>query len=146
MEQKGERKNDMDWVLSLVIITISLALPLHVSCSDVYSRSDFPEGFAFGSGTSAYQVRPFSLAFFLLGTWSCLIEMLGVVFVSGKGLLLKTGESRASGILSSTLVCLLLLFFFFLFLKFIIQTLVIVWLWQLNRRLIVFFFWTWQVT
>nr|VDC79310.1 unnamed protein product [Brassica rapa] len=44
----------MDWVLSL-IITISLALPFTGRCSHVYTRSDFPEDFAFGSGTSAYQ-------------------------------------------------------------------------------------------
>nr|VDC79309.1 unnamed protein product [Brassica rapa] len=44
----------MDLVLSL-IITISLALPFTGRCSYDYSRSDFPEGFAFGSGASSYQ-------------------------------------------------------------------------------------------
>uniref|UniRef100_A0A0D3B2T2 thioglucosidase n=1 Tax=Brassica oleracea var. oleracea TaxID=109376 RepID=A0A0D3B2T2_BRAOL len=39
----------MDWVLSL-IITISLALPFTGRCSHVYTRSDFPKDFAFGSG------------------------------------------------------------------------------------------------
>ncbi|XP_056861080.1 beta-glucosidase 3 isoform X3 [Raphanus sativus] len=50
------RCKKMDMVLSL-IITISLALPFTGSCSShVYSRrSDFPEGFAFGSGASSYQ-------------------------------------------------------------------------------------------
>lgn len=58
------RCKKMDMVLSL-IITISLALPFTGSCSSHgYSRSDFPEGFAFGSGASSYQVRYFGSAFF----------------------------------------------------------------------------------
>ncbi|KAF8082995.1 hypothetical protein N665_0798s0033 [Sinapis alba] len=44
----------MDRVLSL-IITIILALSFTVRCGHVYSRSDFPEGFSFGSGASSYQ-------------------------------------------------------------------------------------------
>ncbi|WZY81078.1 hypothetical protein YC2023_027462 [Brassica napus] len=97
----------MDWVLSL-IITISLALPFTGRCSHVYTRSDFPEDFAFGSGTSAYQVRPFASFLYtrILILFEEAIEMLAlvVVFESGKVLLQRTGESLASGILSSTLV------------------------------------------
>ncbi|KAG7550873.1 Glycoside hydrolase superfamily [Arabidopsis thaliana x Arabidopsis arenosa] len=39
----------------LSVIYIFLLLALSCRCSDVYSRSDFPEGFTFGSATSAYQ-------------------------------------------------------------------------------------------
>ncbi|XP_010523945.1 PREDICTED: beta-glucosidase 3-like isoform X2 [Tarenaya hassleriana] len=41
-------------ILSL-IYSIFVCLALGARCSDVYSRHDFPEGFVFGAGTSAYQ-------------------------------------------------------------------------------------------
>ncbi|CAA7049799.1 unnamed protein product [Microthlaspi erraticum] len=44
----------MAQILSL-LVTIFLALASSGRCSNVYSRKDFPEGFAFGAGASAYQ-------------------------------------------------------------------------------------------
>ncbi|KAL0710037.1 hypothetical protein Bca4012_017015 [Brassica carinata] len=102
----------MDRVLSL-IITIILALSLTGRCSHVYSRSDFPEGFAFGSGASSYQVRYFgsysgSASVLINREFECRKEKTKKKCLmrsdSGKVLLLKTGESRASGILTFTLV------------------------------------------
>ncbi|KAG7650061.1 Glycoside hydrolase superfamily [Arabidopsis thaliana x Arabidopsis arenosa] len=40
---------------TFALITIFLAFAFSGKCSDVFSRSDFPEGFVFGSSTSAYQ-------------------------------------------------------------------------------------------
>ncbi|XP_020891235.1 putative beta-glucosidase 5 isoform X3 [Arabidopsis lyrata subsp. lyrata] len=37
------------------LFTIFLAFAFSGRCSDVFSRSDFPDGFLFGAGTSAYQ-------------------------------------------------------------------------------------------
>ncbi|ESQ37106.1 hypothetical protein EUTSA_v10002493mg [Eutrema salsugineum] len=39
----------------LFLITIFLGFAFSGKCSDVYSRNDFPEGFVFGSGISAFQ-------------------------------------------------------------------------------------------
>jgi len=41
---------------TFALITIFLAFAFSGKCSDVFSRCDFPEGFVFGSSTSAYQV------------------------------------------------------------------------------------------
>jgi hypothetical protein len=40
---------------TFALITIFLAFAFSGKCSDVFSRCDFPEGFVFGSSTSAYQ-------------------------------------------------------------------------------------------
>uniref|UniRef100_A0A2P2LXW7 Hydroxyisourate hydrolase isoform X2 n=1 Tax=Rhizophora mucronata TaxID=61149 RepID=A0A2P2LXW7_RHIMU len=37
-------------------LIILLCLAVAVTCADNYRRSDFPSGFIFGAGTSAYQV------------------------------------------------------------------------------------------
>ncbi|AEE33658.1 beta glucosidase 4 [Arabidopsis thaliana] len=39
----------------LALFAIFLAFAFSGKCSDVFSRSDYPEGFVFGAGTSAYQ-------------------------------------------------------------------------------------------
>lgn len=44
-------------LLSLLLVNLGVG----VLSADNYSRDDFPVDFVFGSGTSAYQVIPFSL-------------------------------------------------------------------------------------
>lgn len=49
----------MEDVLTLITMIVLLLLAFHgfgKCSSDLYSRSDFPEGFVFGAGISAYQV------------------------------------------------------------------------------------------
>lgn len=43
--------------LSLLLILVLLNFTVVVLCGDKYSRYDFPPGFVFGSGTTAYQVE-----------------------------------------------------------------------------------------
>ncbi|OMO81909.1 Glycoside hydrolase, family 1 [Corchorus olitorius] len=43
--------------VSLIIIIVLLYLIIAVLSADKYSRNDFPTGFVFGSGTTAYQVE-----------------------------------------------------------------------------------------
>lgn len=62
-DRKREREMDL---MIMSVITILLSLASSGRCSDVYTRNDFPTGFAFGSAISAYQVRfsTFQLAVF----------------------------------------------------------------------------------
>ncbi|KAF3487194.1 hypothetical protein F2Q69_00055770 [Brassica cretica] len=39
----------------ILMVTIFLALASSGGCGNVYSRKDFPKGFSFGAGASAYQ-------------------------------------------------------------------------------------------
>ncbi|XP_010439366.2 PREDICTED: beta-glucosidase 3-like isoform X1 [Camelina sativa] len=52
MEQNRERNRAMELVLNLFTIFLLLALSGRVTCC---GRNDFPEGFAFGAASSAYQ-------------------------------------------------------------------------------------------
>lgn len=79
-----------------------LVILFAISCSDAFTRNDFPEDFLFGAATSAYQVRRLSLKFqrtLLYLKFDC-----SVFCYSGKERLMKTEGLQASGILSPTLV------------------------------------------
>lgn len=79
-----------------------LVILFAISCSDAFTRNDFPEEFLFGAATSAYQVRRLSLKFqrtLLYLKFDC-----SVFCYSGKERLMKTEGLQASGILSPTLV------------------------------------------
>ncbi|WZZ62380.1 hypothetical protein YC2023_062487 [Brassica napus] len=83
-----------------------LVILFAISCSDAFTRNDFPEEFLFGAATSAYQVRRLSLKFqrtLLYLKFDC-----SVFCYSGKERLMKTEGLQASGILSPTLNSLML--------------------------------------
>lgn len=50
-------KPETCFVFSLLLSILSFGVGAHVRGGDDYSRSDFPDDFVFGSGTSAYQVE-----------------------------------------------------------------------------------------
>lgn len=99
------RKRGMDRI-TMFLLAATLAA-VRCGCDANYTRNDFPRDFAFGSGTSAYQVwkKIFSSLFFFF-----FVSSEEGIFVwslkSGKELIMKMGKSLASGILMFTLVSL----------------------------------------
>lgn len=102
--KETEREREMDR-RKLYVLTIFVTLSVRCGCVANYTRDDFPHDFAFGSGTSAYQVRNNNISFFSINL-STEEEMFVWSLQSGKELMMRTGKSLASGTLTFTLVTL----------------------------------------